>query len=125
MDDAALEEVLYGGRMGKSNEEGALSEAQEEVLYRDGTIPSSDVAEAVLAATNSSAASTVEQPPPATISDQLLNPGHKFELPSKPYPDGFNVKKRYHPVLEQITRLLMRDGKLSVAQRVKLFSLTL
>lgn len=118
MDDAALEEVLYGGRTGRSNQEGALSEAQEEVLYRNGTIPSPDVAEAVLAAADSTEALTTAQPPSATSSDQLLNPGHKFELPSKPYPDGFNVKKRYHPVLEQITRLMMRDGKLSTAQRV-------
>ncbi|KAJ4133310.1 hypothetical protein NW754_016119 [Fusarium falciforme] len=38
-------------------------------------------------------------------------------MPQRPWPQGFNLKKRYHPVLEQITRLLMRDGKLSVAQR--------
>ncbi|KAG4258382.1 hypothetical protein FPRO06_08412 [Fusarium proliferatum] len=47
----------------------------------------------------------------------MQNPGHKFGLPKRPWPQGFNLKKRYHPVLEQITRLLMRDGKLSVAQR--------
>ncbi len=118
LDDAALEQVLYGGRMATGNQEGGLSEAQEEVLYREGTIPSPDVAEALMAAADSAQASTTASPPATTISDQLLNPGHKFELPTKPYPEGFNVKKRYHPVLEQITRLLMRDGKLSVAQRV-------
>lgn len=49
----------------------------------------------------------------------IKGPGHKFGLPQWPWPEGFNHKKRYHPVLEQITRLLMKDGKLSAAQRVR------
>lgn len=111
--DAELEEVLYGGRQATSSQEGALTEAQEDVLYREGVIPSPDVAEALLAA---SEASVLEA---SSTGQELQNPGHKFALPQKPYPEGFNMKKRYHPVIEQITRVLMRDGKLSVAQRVR------
>ncbi|OAQ99057.1 hypothetical protein LLEC1_02875 [Akanthomyces lecanii] len=97
IDDAELEKMMYGGR---SAQQGGLSEAQEEVLYRDGAIPPAKDAETVLAA-----------------GEDIQNLGHKWPLPQKPYPDGFNVKKRYHPVVEQITRLMMRDGKLAAAQR--------
>ncbi|KAF4456076.1 hypothetical protein FALBO_15490, partial [Fusarium albosuccineum] len=110
LDDATLEEVFYGGRVASSSTEGGLTPAQEDVLYREGTIPSAEKAEALVAAeedTQLAAAENVE----------VGNSGHKFGMPKRPWPQGFNMKKRYHPVLEQITRLLMRDGKLSVAQR--------
>lgn len=110
--DAELEQVLYGGRPSTSSMEGGLTEAQEETLYREGSIPSPDVAEALVAAAESSTSMV------SPSGQELQNPGHKFALPKKPYPEGYNVKKRYHPVLEQISRLLMRDGKLSVAQKV-------
>jgi small subunit ribosomal protein S7 len=45
-------------------------------------------------------------------------PGHKFGLPNLPLPSSSNLKHRYEPVVEQVTKLLMRHGKLSVAQRV-------
>lgn len=45
-------------------------------------------------------------------------PGVKFGLPSLPLPKGSNVKKRYDPVVDQVTNLLMRHGRKSVAQRV-------
>ncbi|KAK2590862.1 hypothetical protein QQS21_011454 [Conoideocrella luteorostrata] len=113
LDDATLEQIFYGGRPTTSAREGGLTAAQEEALYREGTIPPPAQAEALIAegsVTESSKLSTSE------IGD-IQNPGHKFGLPKKPYPEGFNMKQRYHPVLEQLTRLLMRDGKLSVAQR--------
>lgn len=44
--------------------------------------------------------------------------GHKFALPEMPLPPGSNMKKRYDTLVDQVTKLLMRDGKLSVAQRV-------
>lgn len=91
-----------------------MTEAQEDALYREGVIPPPEEAEAVLAKSEAAA----ESRSILTISAELQTAGHKFGLPKKPYPDGFNVKKRYHPVLEQITRLLMRHGELSVAQRV-------
>ena len=50
------------------------------------------------------------------------SPGHKFGLPALPVPSRMHMKHRYEPVVAQITKLLMRDGKLSKAQRVSLSS---
>lgn len=117
LDDAALEQMLYGGRIAKSETEGGLTPAQEQTLYREGSIPPAEEAEA-LVATEEAAEPSSELVAP--VEGALQDPGHKFGLPPRPYPAGFNLKQRFHPVLEQITRLLMRDGKLSVAQRVRL-----
>lgn len=46
------------------------------------------------------------------------SPGLKFEMPSLPLPKDGHVKHRYDPVVEQVTNLLMRHGKKSVAQSV-------
>ncbi|KAL8970859.1 MAG: hypothetical protein Q9183_001325 [Haloplaca sp. 2 TL-2023] len=43
--------------------------------------------------------------------------GHSFELPALPIPANMHLKHRYAPIVKQVTNLLMRDGKLSVAQR--------
>ncbi|KAK5723591.1 hypothetical protein LTR15_005290 [Elasticomyces elasticus] len=43
--------------------------------------------------------------------------GHKFPLPALPLPPNGNKDHRYDPVVSQVTNLLMRDGKKSVAQR--------
>ena len=45
-------------------------------------------------------------------------PGLKFEMPSLPLPKDGHVKHRHDPVVEQVTNLLMRHGKKSVAERV-------
>lgn len=45
--------------------------------------------------------------------------GHEFELPSLPLPRDFVMKYRYDPIIKQFTNLMMRDGKLSKAQRVR------
>lgn len=111
IDDATLEQIFYGGRTHSSTAEGGLTPAQEDVLYREGTIPSAEKAEALVAQAEQAELDSPD-------STEMRNPGHKFGLPRRPWPEGFNMKKRYHPVLEQITRLLMKDGKLSVAQRV-------
>jgi len=42
-----------------------------------------------------------------------------LDLPSLPIPSHENLKHRYDPVIHQVTNLLMKDGKLSVAQRVR------
>ncbi|KAL9047316.1 MAG: hypothetical protein Q9214_000075 [Letrouitia sp. 1 TL-2023] len=47
----------------------------------------------------------------------LETAGHNFELPALPLPSRMHMKHRYDPVIKQVTNLLMRDGKLSVAQR--------
>src|SRR3954466_14229888 len=44
--------------------------------------------------------------------------GHKFGLPELPLPSSSNLKYRYDPIVLQVTNLLMKDGKKSVAQRV-------
>jgi hypothetical protein len=44
--------------------------------------------------------------------------GHKFGLPDMPLPRTEHLKRRYDPVVEQLTKSLMRHGKLSVAQKV-------
>ncbi|EED16754.1 plasma membrane phosphate transporter Pho87, putative [Talaromyces stipitatus ATCC 10500] len=43
-------------------------------------------------------------------------PGLKFGMPA-PLPKTENVRSRYDPVVEQFTKLLMEDGKLSRAQK--------
>lgn len=48
----------------------------------------------------------------------LETAGHNFELPALPLPSRMHMKHRYDPIVKQVTNLLMRDGKLSVAQRV-------
>lgn len=50
---------------------------------------------------------------------RLQTSGHKFELPALPLAANMHLKYRYAPVVKQVTNLLMRDGKLSVAQRVR------
>lgn len=46
-------------------------------------------------------------------------PGHKFPLPDvNDLPRLSHLKRRYDPVLDQLTKSLMRHGKLSVAQKV-------
>lgn len=50
--------------------------------------------------------------------------GHKYGLPNLPIPSQMHMKHRYDSVVSQITRLLMQDGKLSKAQRVRLNPLT-
>ncbi len=43
---------------------------------------------------------------------------HKFGLPELPLAEDNHPKFRYSPVVVQVTRLLMRDGKLGKAQRL-------
>lgn len=46
-------------------------------------------------------------------------PGHKFPIPDLQQIGFLNhLKRRYDPVVDQVTKSLMRDGKLSVAQKV-------
>ena len=46
-------------------------------------------------------------------------PGHKFPLPDVSDVSRLDhLKRRYDPVVEQVTKSIMRDGKLSVAQKV-------
>ena len=53
------------------------------------------------------------------VSLESQPPGHIFGLPELPLPSTAHIKHRYDPVIKQVTNLLMQDGKLSVAQRVR------
>lgn len=48
----------------------------------------------------------------------IVEVGHKFGLPSLPLRPTANLHHRYDSVVDQVTNLLMKHGKLSVAQRV-------
>jgi len=50
--------------------------------------------------------------------------GLRYAPVTLPLPRNANLKHRYDPVAEQVTKLMMKDGKLSMAQKVRL-SLTL
>ena len=45
-------------------------------------------------------------------------PQLKFDLPELPLPERMHMKRRDEPFIDQMTKLLMRSGKLSSAQRV-------
>ena len=45
--------------------------------------------------------------------------GHKFPLPDMDkWKPTDHLRRRYDPVIDQVTKSLMRDGKLSAAQKV-------
>lgn len=94
--------------------QGGLTPEQEQTLYEEGVIRP--------ASTGNRAIDDM-----AEIATGLKvvgsGEGHKFPLPELPLPWHMQMKNRYHPVLMQISRLLMREGKLSKAQSVCFFSL--
>jgi len=45
--------------------------------------------------------------------------GHKYGIPELPLASNLNLKRRYDPVVNQVTNLIMKHGKKSVAQRVR------
>ncbi|KAI9817999.1 MAG: hypothetical protein M1832_004520 [Thelocarpon impressellum] len=52
----------------------------------------------------------------AVDDTEVVTQGVKFGMPELPLPSTSHLKHRYDPVVNQVTKLLMRDGKLSVAQ---------
>jgi len=48
---------------------------------------------------------------------EITTSGFKFEVPELPIPSDAHLHYRYDPAVKQVTNLLMRDGKKSVAQR--------
>ena len=56
--------------------------------------------------------------PQSGAIEQVEGDGHIFGLPRLPIPSTSHIKHRYDPVIEQVTNLLMQDGKKSKAQRV-------
>jgi small subunit ribosomal protein S7 len=68
-----------------------------------------------------SPAGGMDLPPSMTFRDiphEMAGKGHKFGLPDTPLARTDHFKRRYDPVVDQLTKALMRDGKLSAAQRV-------
>lgn len=137
MSDEELHQVLYGGRIEPQEGDEGLTKEQEEVLYQTGRIPSKSEAEQKAhelgieggeelpgESTEQVALSPEEQ---ALREKDFTHPERgtwggkefKFALPPRPYPANFNHKKRYHPVVDLLVRMMMRDGKLSPAQRVR------
>lgn len=57
------------------------------------------------------------------IAQATLEAGLKFEMPQTPLPRTENFRRRYEPLVDQFTKLLMKDGKLSVAQKNMAFIL--
>jgi small subunit ribosomal protein S7 len=53
-----------------------------------------------------------------TVPTVPVTPGLKFEMPSLPLPKDGHMKHRHDPVVDQVTNLIMRHGKKSVAERV-------
>lgn len=140
MSDEELHQVLYGGRIEPQEGDEGLTKEQEEVLYQTGRIPSKAEAEQKAhemgieggeelagGSTEQVALSPEEQ---ALREKDFTHPERgtwggrefKFALPPRPYPANFNHKKRYHPVVDLLVRMMMRDGKLSPAQRVRAVS---
>jgi len=89
----------------------ALTPEQELALYHEGRIVSAREA------AERRDAQLAETEDPALLYGPYGD-GFKFPPPTTPMPPNLHLKKRYHPVLDQLTRLLMRDGKLSAAQKV-------
>ncbi|KAH0558942.1 hypothetical protein GP486_004433 [Trichoglossum hirsutum] len=59
------------------------------------------------------ASSTLE----ALDETEVMAPGHNYPLPELPLASNLNLKHRYDPIVQLVTSLMMKDGKLSVAQR--------
>ncbi|EEP81700.1 predicted protein [Uncinocarpus reesii 1704] len=49
--------------------------------------------------------------------DPEIKQGYKFEPPTTKLPKTEHVKKRYEDIVEQFTKMLMKDGKLGLAQK--------
>lgn len=56
--------------------------------------------------------------PETKVLEEAESEGHIFGLPELPIPSTSHIKHRYDPIIEQVTNLLMQDGKKSKAQRV-------
>ncbi|KAI8234184.1 37S ribosomal protein S7 [Colletotrichum sp. SAR 10_86] len=102
---------------------GGLTEAQMDALYEEGAIPPQNAngdpqrqleilaSGGIVADLEETNRLEISKPKPAA------HVGHKFPLPVLPLPPHSHLKSRYHPMIDQLTNLMMRDGKKSLAQR--------
>ncbi|KAI0969578.1 ribosomal protein S7 domain-containing protein [Xylaria arbuscula] len=65
---------------------------------------------------NAEAIKALEQAAAGEDAQELLAQGLKFGMPTPPRKHE-QLQDRHHPVIHQVTRMLMRDGKLSKAQK--------
>lgn len=86
--------------------------ARQQDLHSGQEAGSDDMSAAVLA----SMISQVTQ----EKAEQMQLPGLKFQAPQSPLPKTENFRTRYDSVLDQFTKLLMQDGKLGLAQKVRI-----
>ncbi|SPO05010.1 uncharacterized protein DNG_07695 [Cephalotrichum gorgonifer] len=104
------------GLLQRSQGAGGLTPAQEQALYEEGVVrPAATGNAAVDELAEMATGLKVAGGVPAA-KDSSSSPGHKFPLPELPLPWHMQMKSRYHPVLDQLSRLMMREGKLSKAQ---------
>lgn len=140
MTDEELHQALYGGRIEPQEGDEGLTKEQEEILYHEGRIPSKaeaeEKAEAMGLEEGQAPGAVNEEPALSTLEQAAIKEKdyaypergtwggkeYKFTLPPRPYPANFNHKKRYHPVVDLLVRMMMRDGKLSPAQKVRLLT---
>ncbi|CCF41477.1 30S ribosomal protein S7 [Colletotrichum higginsianum] len=114
---AALEELVIAAKGQSAGLEGGLTEAQEQALYNEGAIPPTPSNGDPLRDLEVLASGGLLTNAQDTEIATSQRPGYKFPLPSLPLPPHSHLKSRYHPVLDQLTNLMMRDGKKAQAQR--------
>ncbi|OLN85120.1 37S ribosomal protein S7, mitochondrial [Colletotrichum chlorophyti] len=115
--DALVELARAARKDSPGAELGGLTEAQEQALYRDGAIPPTPSNGDPLRDLEVLASGGLLANPGDVEVAAPTNPGHKFPMPTLPLPPHSHLKERYHPVLDQLTNLMMRDGKKAQAQR--------
>lgn len=92
-----------------------LTRRRAEMDFSHTTVPALDPS--MIPTESQRAAYAAEQHPLAPQTIQEEKKGHKFPLPALPLTPGSHKDYRYDPVVQQVTNLIMRDGKKSVAQR--------
>ncbi|KAM0331658.1 hypothetical protein ACHAQA_003337 [Verticillium albo-atrum] len=110
-----LEEAAQASGPGMKD---GLTPSQEEHLYREGSIPptvSDGNAQRDLEVL-SSGGLLADSAAADILGTDEKGRSYKYPLPA-PLPANSKLQARYHPVLEQLTNVMMRHGKKSVAQR--------
>ncbi|KAM0286733.1 hypothetical protein ACHAQH_000753 [Verticillium albo-atrum] len=118
VEQAALElEQAAQANAGPGMKDG-LTPSQMEHLYREGSIPptvSDGDAQRDLEVL-SSGGLLADSAAAGILGTDEKGRSYKYPLPA-PLPANSKLQARYHPVLEQLTNVMMRHGKKSVAQR--------
>ncbi|KAI1813847.1 ribosomal protein S7 domain-containing protein [Poronia punctata] len=92
------------------------SEDSEEISSSSSPPPSSRVELWADNYLNAQALQALKEAAAIRIEEELIEGGLRYHLPKAPTKHE-QLRDRHHPVIHQVTRILMRDGKLSQAQR--------